>query len=305
MPPLVRPKTSRNLRLEDIDRGIKAWFERYAAPEVSTPAGERRKVAVLFASGERWVAASDQRGIRDRDGRLILPVISIRRTGIDAVNNMTALGANVPRLQIARLIADKTAYLSNNDVGTGNPMGRPLSHRRLRSQAVYDIYTIPFPFTSTLHYQAIVQAQYTHQMNEVIEKIVSELEFFDVPSFVVDVEYGFDPEKPIHDGQGPSELSAPQHAEFEDRARLDSYYVVGYFDAEFGDSGNLEEFTDQERIVELKLTFHVPVALMLDPSGNRPAVQKVQTAFTFSPGRETAITVDDPRELDLIFGRRK
>ncbi len=300
MPPVVRPPTNRELRLESVDRGVKSWFEEYVAGTVQTPEGEVRKIAVIFSSGERWVAATDQRGIRDRDGRLILPVVSIKRTGIDPVNNMTALGANVPTLQISRRVADKRSQIANLD------LTRPISQRRMHNRAaVHDIYTIPFPFNGTLHYQAVIQAQYTHHMNEIVEKIVSGLEFFDVPSFVFDVEHGTDPEPAIKDGKGSTELSSPQHAEFELRPPLDRYYFVGYFDGDFGDSGNFDEFTDQERIVETKFTFKVPVALMLDPAGNRPAVQKQTTAFAVTLGDELSISVDDPGELDLIFGPLK
>jgi hypothetical protein len=44
---------------------------------------------------------------------------------------------------------------------------------------------------------------------------------------------------------------------------------------------------------------------MLDPEGERPAVQVQRTAFGLSLGREEAHVIDDPAEADRIFGRPK
>src|SRR6266568_4525929 len=97
--PVHRPVTARNIRLEDIDRGVKNWFEHVVDASVSSPQGDRRKVSVVFSAGERWVAAADRKGIRDRDGRVILPVIQVRQTAFGHTGMQSALGTDVPRLQ--------------------------------------------------------------------------------------------------------------------------------------------------------------------------------------------------------------
>lgn len=298
MPPEVRPAFARTIRIEDIDRGVKQWFDRVADVHVTTPQGDRRKVTVKFAAGERWVAAADRQGIRDRDGRLILPVIQIRRVGIDSSSSMSALGANVPRLQVARLVSEKTSDLANLD------SLRPISQRRLRGPAVYDVYTVPFPSTNIIPYRVRVQCQYQTQVNEVIEKLLSKLEFYDVPSFVVSL-VDDNREAGIKTGLGSTELAPEAHSPFELRRPLADYYVVGYIEGDFGDEGNMDEFTDQERILQLQFSFRVPVTLMLDPEGERPAVQKERTAFGITMGDEEVHLVDDPAVADRIFGREK
>jgi len=296
--PRTLPITHRVVRIEDVDRGVVHWFDRTADVHVTTPQGDRRKVTVKFSAGERWVAAADRQGIRDRDGRLILPVIQVRRTGIDATSGMTALGANVPRLQVARLVSEKTTALANLDAA------RPLSSRRLREGAVYDVYTVPFPTTNLLRYQVTAQCQYQTHMNEVIEKVLSKLEFFDVPSFVISLT-GDDRESGITRGRGSTELEPEFHSPYEDRRPLSQYYVVGYIEGDIGDSGNIDEFTDQERILQLRFNFSVPAALLLDPEGERPAVQVERTAFTVELNDEEVHFVDDPADLDRIFGTPK
>lgn len=298
MPPRVLPRTARQVRIEDVDRGVKGWFERVVSANVKSPQGELRPVAVTFAAGERWVAAADRRAIRDRDGRLILPVIHIRRTSLDTTNNMTALGANVPSLQISRLIHPKQSQLANADYS------RPLSSRRLLGSAVYEVYTVPFPINGVMSYKITLQAQYQTHINEIIEKILSKLEFFDVPSFVIDLTGNGAEDRPvgIPSGQGSTELLPGDHAPYESRPPLSDYFVVGYLDGDIGTEGNLDEFTDQERIIQLQFGFRVPVALMVDPEGDRPAVQKQTTAFGIFLGDEEVVVVDNPEDLDKIFG---
>lgn len=295
MPPDVHSAGGRPIRIEDVDRAVKLWFDKDVDANVDDQRGAPRKVPIIFSSGERWVASSDERGIRDRDGRLILPVISIHRMSIDPINNMSALGANVPRMQISRLVAPKSADLSNAD------KMRAISTRRLNASAVYEITTIPFPFTGLARYEVVLQAQYIHQVNSIVEKMMAQLEYYDVPNFVMKID-GDGRREAVPDGIGQSELQSERTVAFDDRIPITGPYVVGYFDGDFGDSGNLQEFTDQERIVEMKFNFKVPVVLQLDPDGNEPAVQKQLTAFSVSLGDEQVCFVDDEEELDLIFG---
>jgi hypothetical protein len=295
MPPRVTPKEARLLRLEDVDRGVKRWFEDVVAAEVATPQGERRKVTISFSAGERWVTAADRKGVRDRDGRLILPIIQVRRTGTDPVSNMTALGANVPRLQVSRLVHRKSSALADADYA------RPLSERRMTDSAVYEVWTVPFPVTMTLRYDVVVQAQYNQQMNQIIEKILWELEFFDVPSFVISLA-AQEREQGVQTGQGSTERVAEDVSEYSARPPMDDYYVVGYVDGDIGDGSNLDEFTDEERIIQLRFSFKVPAALMLDPEGEHPAVHMQTTAFGIDMGDEEVIVVDDRADLDRIFG---
>lgn len=298
MPPEVRPIFARTVRIEDIDRGVKQWFDRVADVHVMTPQGDRRKVTVKFASGERWVAAADRQGIRDRDGRLILPVIQIRRVGIDSTTSMSALGVNTPSLQVARLVSEKTSDLANLDTL------RPISQRRLQGSAVYDVYTIPFPSSNVIPYRVRIQCQYQTQMNEVIEKLLDNLNFHGVPSFVVSLADDTR-DTAIRTGLGSTEATALDQSPFELRPGLSDYYVVGYLEGSLGDEGNMDEFTDQERILQLQFSFRVPATLMLDPEGRRPAVQRERTAFGITMGAEEVHVVDDPAVADRIFGRQK
>ncbi len=141
-------------------------------------------------------------------------------------------------------------------------------------------------------------------MNELIEKVLNRLEFFNVPSFVISLAHNVR-DQGIKTGDGSTESEPEKSSDFDIREPLSDYYVVGYIDGALGDEGNMDEFTDQERILQLTFSFHVPTVLVLDPDGERPAVQRERTAFGLFLGDEEVHVVDDPEVADRIFGRKK
>ncbi len=297
MPPQVRPPTARTIRIEDIDRGVKSWFENVLAATVDDQRGESKSVTVKFGSGERWVAAADKSGVRDKDGRLILPVIQIAQLGFDPTADATALGTAVPRLTISTKVSNKTSAMANLDAS------RPLSMRRLRDSAIYDVYTVPFPVTGKISYKVRIQTQFVSQFNQIQERLLYLLSSVNVPSFIVTISGEKSPI--IRQGDGESELLAPESAyAFELRGPMSDYFVVAYLDGDLADGSNLEEFTDQERIIQHQFSFHIPTALMLDPDGTRPAVQKETTAFGVTLGDENVTETDSSEDMDRIFGPR-
>jgi hypothetical protein len=265
---------------ETIDQAVKDWFDKTVDAHVVHPNGERKKVSVSWSAGERWVSSRQRKGIRDANGVLILPVISIRRSGIEPTPTMSALGTETPTLQVARRISKKTNDLMN--LWTKRDPG----HRTPAKPVVYEVTTIPFPDRNVLTYEIQVQAQYITQMNAIIEKIFHQLDIG--KSFVAP----FD-----NDNRQPQ-----TGVDFETRKKIDRDYVVGFFDSNISDGGNFEEFTDQERIVRFDTTIRVPAVLQLDPEGTKPSIQVVRTAFGLNFGEEQVCFVDDPEDIEKIFG---
>lgn len=290
-----RPPTYRTIRIEDVDAAIRDWFDKTVDAHVPDQLGQRQKVKVIWAAGERWVSGKDARAVRDKDGRLILPLIAIKRKTIDSMGKMGALGANVPRMQISRLISEKAALRAEEIAA------RSISERRLNQSAVYEVTTIPFPSTGTARYELVIQAQYTWQMNLIIEKILSRLEFYNVPTFVAFLRAQEDPPG-LQVGEGSSELEPELESEYGERIPLKTNYVVAFLEGDLADSGNLDEFTDQERIIKMTMSFFVPTAFQLDPEGTRPAPQIETTASDIELGDEQTCFVDSSVEIEAIFG---
>jgi len=265
---------------ETIDQAIKDWFDKTVDAHVVHPNGERKKVSVGWSAGERWVSSRQRKGIRDDNGVLILPIISIRRSGIEPSPTMSALGTETPVLQVAKRISKKTNDLMNLNVA------RDPSHRVPPKPVVYEVTSIPFPDRNVLTYEVQIQAQYITQMNAIMEKIFHELDIG--KSFVAP----FD-----NDGKHPQ-----IGVDFELRKKIDRDYVVGFFDSALSDGGNFEEFTDQERIVRFNTSIRVPAVLQLDPEGEKPSMQVVRTAFGLNFGEEQVTFVDDLADMEKIFG---
>ena len=70
------------ITLKDIDTAIMSHVKRVIKPKVKE-ANETVDVSVLYGNEERWVAARKRGVIRDKNGALILPLIMLKRTGME------------------------------------------------------------------------------------------------------------------------------------------------------------------------------------------------------------------------------
>ncbi len=242
------------INIETIDQAINDFFDVTVDAHVNFPNGERKKVPVSFKAGERAIVSRQKKGIRDKNGVLVLPLINISRISIEPNPTMQALGTETSTLQISKVVSGETNNLRNVDKLRTSSLSVP--------PIVYEITTIPFPDRSIMNYQLKIQTQYTLQMNEILEKIFNQLDL--QKSFVAT----FIPRKHPQIG-----------VDFEKREKTNSGYVVGFLDSTLNDTGNLQEFTDQERIITYETTIKVPATLQLDPEGEKPVIQKEYTAY--------------------------
>ena len=272
-----------SVTLETIDRAVTDWFDKTVDSHVKSPSGERKKVVVSFSAGERWIEARTKKGVRDSNGVLILPIISIRRSSVDPTPSMSALGTETATLQISKKITAKTNDLQNLY------KNRDPAFRTPAQPTLYEVTTIPFPDRSIITYEVQVQAQYILQMNAILEKIFHELDIG--KAFVAPFE---------NNGRHP-----PIGEEFDNRPKMSQEYVVGFFDTTLNDGGNFNEFTDQERIVRFDTTIRVPAVLQLDPEGEKSSIKVERTSFLLNFGVENVTFVDSQEEADEIFGKLK
>ena len=94
------PNTSKDFSIpscgiEDVDKAVFDLFNSQIPFQV-TSVNELQKVNVIFAAGEKWAVIKNKKGIRDKQGRLILPLIAIGRTSIsqDPTKDITGRGIN-------------------------------------------------------------------------------------------------------------------------------------------------------------------------------------------------------------------
>jgi hypothetical protein len=273
----VKPVT-----LETVDQAVVDYFDKELSITTDTDKG-RTKIPIIFASGERWKLIRDNKGLRDENGTLILPLIAISRTNVDRTPGMRSMGQETPYIMVKKDIHPKTSNIQNL-IDSRRESGFPEAKR----DAVYEYITIPFPDFATLYYEIKIWTQYQTQMNEVLEKIFYNYDHMD--SFVIPVEY---------DGK---------------KRKGTGYYFVGFRDGSVVPQANVEEFTNQERIIRYNYSIKVPVYLMLDPKdetlayGRRRGNSKVddggKVIFKSQSSTETKLTENilSLEEFAKLFG---
>jgi len=85
--------------VEDVDAALFNLFDKEIPFQVSTSdknRGEMKRVPIIFSAAEKWALAKRSRGVRDRNGALILPLITVIRTTIQQTpdEDITGRGIN-------------------------------------------------------------------------------------------------------------------------------------------------------------------------------------------------------------------
>lgn len=184
--------------LETVDFAIYHWLRDELDLHTTTQDGFE-KVPVIWASAERAFQVKRDQELRDLDGTLILPLITIERTSV--IKDPTRKGtgwANIPRVNdekggsptitIARRIKqDKTANFANADswkrvsnnarqsagahsrVNQRNFPKRDNFNRRVDNEkVVYQTISVPMPVYLDITYSIMVKTEYQQQMNDLL-----------------------------------------------------------------------------------------------------------------------------------------
>lgn len=251
--------------IEDVDQALFNFFDKKAGFVVESK-GQLSKVPVIFAAGERFAMVKRRTPIRDKNNALILPLISIRRTGIYQTGDDRGALRNTGDLVIKkRLDPGDRSYqrlLNKDDIdnqdtvaSTGNftdttptppqnsQPGKLASRRAgARSQItehgpslasdigknIFEVITMPFPQYFISKYEVVMWAQYTQHMNQMLEQLM--------------VSY---------DDQGTVQANV---------VRLDTdkgYWFVATFEKDINPDDNSTDYTDDERIIKSTLTVEV------------------------------------------------
>lgn len=153
-----------------------------------------KKPFVVFATGERFALAKRLKPFRDKNGVLLLPAISIRRTGIEQQNGdifpgeltikrrydpsdtdyqqlINRLGFNNINELPNTARTNKKVNLNLESVYEG--MVLDTKQKKLKENHVYEIITIPFPQFYTASYEIVFWTNYTQHMNYMLETFLS------------------------------------------------------------------------------------------------------------------------------------
>jgi len=249
--------------IEDVDRGIFDLFDKTMPLFYKTKKEGTRRVPVVFAAGERFALIARKKPLRDKSNALIIPIVSIMRTGVTASPELGA-GTNqmVPHVIRKRLAVKDPLYqrllnkvnlknsdnlasigaLINQNTKTSAEPGRVATRRdgthesnairkgqllanQFDAAHIYEITEIPPVKYYTATYEIVFWTQYVQQMNDMLMALMSLPENYSGRSFSLKTKTG--------------------------------YSFVAYLDSALSSDNNFSEYSSEERIIKYSMTMKV------------------------------------------------
>jgi hypothetical protein len=273
--------------LEDADRSVFDLFNEQL-PLQYVFNGEPKRIPVIFATGERFAVLNRKEPLRDKNKTLILPLISIMRTGLNQhPDNGHGPGQMHPSKLKIRISPESDTYKRLlNKIGLQNQDNiASTSHREEESDVgvlpgtvgsrrkhvspslevlegkllkpdladnIYEIITMPPVKYYQATYNITIWSQFTKQMNEILSVIMSTYQNNYGRTFRLETKKG--------------------------------YWFVGYVGTDFSTGENFDDFTDSERIVKQSFDIKVNAYLIMpdypgSPNGLRRSISAPNIEF--------------------------
>ena len=145
--------------LEDIDSAILYYFEEVIKPYVITE-GTKNNIPVIFADAERWKTAQKDAVYRDKEGKVMLPIITVKRDNLERNRSLTTKldGNKVNIYQNYEKRYTKKNQYDNFSVLTNRA-------------PVREFYNVVVPDYYTLTYSCNIYVSFYEDLNKIIESI--------------------------------------------------------------------------------------------------------------------------------------
>ena len=264
---IVPPST-----LETIDGSVLDFVNKEMDLFTTTNRGWE-KVSVLWVAPERAYQRKKNKDLRDADGTLILPLITVARTAINKdPARKGVMGVNVPAVRdlmgnqfsIGKVInqgktakqfnaksARKTGAVSAPTVGHGQ---RNMKTRDSNTP-VFEVISIPLPIYIDVTYTVSIRTGYQQQMNELLVPFLR------------------------RSGQ-KNDL----------RLKGEHHQYIAHTEADYTRNTNVSEMEEEERVYETEISFMVNGYLIGDgPNQDQPKVVRRTSAAKASFGSEQCI----------------
>lgn len=247
--------------IDDVDKALFDLFNEQIPLVVGGTGEETRRVPVIFYTGEKWALAKKFKALRDRNGSLILPLITSVRTTIaqDMTEDITGRGINQQTGEIVihrRLDKSDRGYqgLINRlllqhqmnaavPVGQGD-VGQLTTLREVgdladdptveqggllvpdRAKNVYETIVVPAPQFFTAQYDFTIWAQYNRHMQQMINAIIAS-QLPQANCWKLDTIKGY-------------------------------WFVANVVDNAYTADNNADDFSQEERLIRYKFSVKVP-----------------------------------------------
>lgn len=225
--------------IEDVDRAMFNLFDK-DLPFYYEIDGEMKRIPCIFAGGERAMILRRKKPLRDRQGALVLPLVSVMRTGIDQETDK-GIGPGDGTLTIRKKLAEEDRAFKRiaNQEGLRNQDNIPTAAKSsnlslgIGAKNVYEVITIPSPRFYKATYEITFWAQYLQQMNNIVEAFISSYNIAPAMSFKIETDKG--------------------------------YWFVATVESGISDSTNFDGYADDERVIKTSITMSV-TGYLINPS---------------------------------------
>ena len=120
--------------------------------------GVVQKVPIYYGSPERWAQVQKQGYLRDKKGKIMLPVITFKRNSVEKVRNIAnKLDANYPN----NVQLFQKQYSRKNEYDNFNILNNRIPKK--------ESYAVVVPDYVTLNYDFYMSTYYVEQMNKIVE----------------------------------------------------------------------------------------------------------------------------------------
>lgn len=144
----------------DIDQAVLYYFDNVIQPSVIED-GNRVKVPVMYASPERWKSAQADGGIRDKDGKILFPIIAVKKDDIMKVRDITSkLDGNKAR----------NFYVYEQKYSRQNAYDNFSALSNRKPVKTYGVVVIPDYYKIT--YSCSVYVNHVRDLNRILESIL-------------------------------------------------------------------------------------------------------------------------------------
>lgn len=278
--------------IEDVDYALFSLFDKELNLNVKdSTTGKHKKPPVIFSSGERWALIKNNKLLRDRSGAIILPIITIQRSGITQSNDdITGRGINqnTGELVIYKKLSDEDInyqnLLNNQKIpNQGSVTTERIDNKKYNSllnnnklNNIFEVITIPSPQFYTIKYTVTVWTQYLQQLNNIIEQLIAAYLPVGARTYKITTKKG--------------------------------YWFLAKVQEDFKDETNFTDMSDNERLI--KSSFEIIVSAYFISGNDIPGIPNPVRRFisapkiTFNIGDSTTadisnVEISDQQNIDL------
>jgi hypothetical protein len=146
--------------LYDIDYAIKYYFDEIIKPQVDE-FGNKINVPVMYGSPEKWKNIQGDGYFRDKNGKILSPLISYRRTNITKNRNLTSkVDANFPQIYYNQEV--KYSQINKYDQFS----------KLTNSKPIKTFINTVVPDYIDVSYEVVIWTDYIEQMNGLVESLI-------------------------------------------------------------------------------------------------------------------------------------